>query len=443
MFPPLPSASNPYAAEAAGFASSAHAILNSLKAAHYQQQELQARQAQQAITQQHQDETERREAFNQGWVPAETQTPDPSGLIRRDSVPGQDPSRIETFGGRRFYKPTDVEAGKAYVPPEGSLMYNLHIANGWDGKTPVTAQQSHQLAMAVNEAESRLHEPFDIDTSGKFTGPDGKPVPVAIGRKTGKVTLLDLGGGNAAPAQDPEFDEHKGGAMPATAGMPGGPFAAAVPAQPAQPATQMSGGMPGGPFTAGAPAQPGAAPQIGFAVKPPAAKERKETPDDWIRMITDPATDPAEKKRAQAALDLARAPGTESDKDRDLTRQSLQADRAERRSEREETKTEGEKKTFRGIEATKQKAISDATKAYRKKLDTALTPEDKQSALDDFRSDLDEAQRAYENAGDIETGNRTPHDPWAQTYDPNAKKGGAKDPLGVRAKGKADPLGIR
>ena len=160
-------------------------------------------QAQQTATQQRQQQIDDMEnsraqfqALQDGWQKADVVTQDPSGLKRRGTVAGIDPNRIQTVGGTRMYKPTDLETGKTYVPPPGSLMYNLHMANGWDGKTPINPAQSHELAMAVNEATPK-DEASHIDVSGKFLDGEGNPVPVMIGDKTGTVRPLKLNGGAA------------------------------------------------------------------------------------------------------------------------------------------------------------------------------------------------------------------------------------------------------
>jgi hypothetical protein len=211
--------------------------------------------------------------------------------------------------------------------------------------------------------------------------------------------------------------------------------------------------MPQGAFAAPAQiAQPPAAPAVtptatakkpgpSFSVDKP--KPEKETPDDWIRIITDPKSKPDEVSRATAALKLARAPGTEADKDRDLTRAAIAGDRAERQKERKETRDEATKKTNRGIESAKAAGIAKANKAYKAASAIALTPEAKKAALTQLRSDLDEVQTDYETQVGIEQGTKPKHDPWAQTYDPEGGQGGKNDPLGIRGKGKPDPLGIR
>jgi len=297
---------------------------------------------------------------------------------------------------------------------------------------------------------------------GKKIAAENEPAAPAPGAGPGAPPPGGLPGG--------AFDASKVGA-PGGAGLGGmaqgwtaqGPFAA--PQQPAQPAPQMPpggaglGGMQQSAFAAPAQlAQPPAAPAVTPTAKPAPAsaaakkpgpsfsvekpKPEKETPDDWIRIITDPKSKPDEVSRATAALKLARAPGTEADKDRDLTRAAIAGDRAERRQERQETRDEAQKKTFRGIDTQYEKAKKAAVATYRKKLETAVTPDLKKSALDELRSDLDEAQSDYERAGDIETGNKTPHNTWGQTYDPEAR-GARSDPLGVRPKGKPDPAGVR
>jgi hypothetical protein len=432
------------------------------------QQATQQRLAAQAQAAQDQrDQTARYRALQAGWEPVQAETRMPGGMIDRTKPlnPNADPKRQKMMiGGQLMSKPTEVESGKAYIPKEGSLMYNLHMAQGWDGKSPVTASESHSLAMAVNEAESQLNEPVEIDATGRFRDADGNPAAVAIGKRTHTVQpLRNMRGGAAQPASG--------------AGLPGGAFdgAAAQPnAAPAQPASAFpftppdqaaaqtatpavptvptrptlkrrepgdaqGAGLPGGAFDGTAAPAPAGGP-FSFALPEKAAKEpRKETADDWVRIITDPESDPAEKTRATNALALWRAPGTESDKDRDLTRAAIAGDRAERRSERDQTRAEAQKKIFRGFEATKKKSIDTANKEYRKALAVAFTPEDKKAAADQLRSDVDDAQKEYEIAIGGETGQDVPHNNWAAGIQPEPD---AKDPAGLRKK-KADPLGIR
>jgi hypothetical protein len=332
----------------------------------------------------------------------------PTLMKKESQVPGGDPNAPDAVpatpagqtirepkSGVLHTNPTDLEKGKTFVP-QGQLADMLEMAGHERGK-PMTPADSHTLMEAINLAVPK-DEAVDLDTSGKFRDAQGNPVAVMIGKKTGKVRMLDLSGlgknGSASTAQS----------APGGGGLPGGAFDDnAVNAAPA------AGAQSGGPFS--------------FQL--PEKTERKETPDDWIRMITDPATDPKERARATAALELARKPGTESDKDRDLTRANLQADRAERMGERAQDRQEKLTATFRGFEKTKTKAIKDAVKEYRKSMATAITPEDKTAHLNQLRSDIDDAQKEYEGAIGDETGQTIPHSKWAQAYDPDAPGDGA------------------
>lgn len=334
-------------------------------------------------------------------------------------------------GGGDWYVPTAEEKAtkKAANDPEnfvptGQLGAALQAGGGWDGKKAMTPAQSHALMQSINIAQEQLKgEPFHIDLSGKFTGPDGKPAGVLIGEKTGKVRMLDLSGMNGAPAQP-------GAAGPATPGAAtGGPFDTSQ-AQSVAPGDtvdmQNRTQSPGYGFSPkqGAPGvkSPGASPNGAFTFKLPDKPEkepRKETADDWVRIMTDPASDPKEVTRATAALKLWRAPGTEADKDRHAAAADRAGDRAERKQERAETADEKKKATFRGIETVKRKALAEAQKTYRKSLETAIDPESKKAAAEQLRSDVNDAQNEYESSIGDETGNKISHNDWA--------KGVAKD----------------
>src|ERR1019366_9181205 len=139
---------------------------------------LQRQQAAQAATQQRQSLLDQMDVLGKGGIPAETITQDPSGLKIRQPNPaaGTDPSRMVTLGsGQKYYIPTSEEQGTTFVPV-GQLADHLEAAGHKRG-TPITPTDSFNTLRALNEAQP-TDEPYDIDTSGKFVGPDGKPVPV-------------------------------------------------------------------------------------------------------------------------------------------------------------------------------------------------------------------------------------------------------------------------
>lgn len=295
----------------------ASSLLNGLNAAANQQAQLQRQQQlnQQALD--HQAFVDHMDLINRGAVPVDVEKPSTTStgahFIDRTQTAAQGAGETitEPASGKRYYVPTqterDAQSGKTFVPT-GGLAEALKNGGAWDGKTPITQEASHSLMMALNEAQPK-DEPYDIDVSGKFRDAQGNPVPVAIGKKTKTVTMLNLGGGSQS-----------------NGGAPGGPFDSSDdPGQPGQPLQQA----------AQQPVQPGAA-QVGrglnFAPSEKAEKQpRKEDENDWIRIATDPTSDPQEVARANAALSLQRQmrPATDA-----------QANIAARAKEREQDKAE-------------------------------------------------------------------------------------------------------
>lgn len=260
-FPALPSGNNPSVSAASGYAGAAASVYNSLQSRLQQA----AQQHATLLRQKQVDEqtANQRDFENQlqmqkaGAIPANLP---PSGdrgtghdgvtLQRPESNPAVPENgkgqTLTSPRGDKYYMPTEQEQGKSFIPV-GGLAGALQGA-GWDGKTPITPEHSHSIMQALNEAQPK-DEPYDIDTSGKFVDAQGNPTPVAIGRKTGVVKILTMGGGAQTTA-----------ASPAQGGSPGGPFAG--PAQaPAGPPSLDS--YSNGPFTVGggqAPATPQGAP---------------------------------------------------------------------------------------------------------------------------------------------------------------------------------------
>ena len=286
-------------------------------------------------------------------------------------------------GQTPLYKPTEQESGKTYIP--GGQVAQIAKLAGWDGKTPVTADFSHALMLAYNEAQPK-DEPSHIDTSGKFLDKDGNPVPVMIGDKTGRVRLLDLSGVKNASAQP--------SAQPSTPGAAnGGPFdtsgAQTAPAPPA--AAQGTGASP---FT--------------FAPKEPADKSlhfEKDTDDEGN--VTTRAFDAATAELVSRRTE--KIGPKRKDPDAPAAPKPMSA----------ALKVQ--------IAKTKATALAKAETEYKKALSTAITPQDREDAAAERQASWRAAQDEYEQSISTATGQDVPHNPWAdggpvQTPPPAAAK---------------------
>ena len=448
-FPELPSGYNPSigaAAEAASAAGSAYnSLQNRLQAAANQQAQLyQQQQTAQQLAIQRQSQ-----ALQNGWVPvpapprvgaqpataavpagagpygapAQPGLPASPGLIDRTgnatapqqaptqqpSTPGAanggpfdtsgaqtspqaqtspysfDPARTVQFEGQApLYKPTEQESGKTYIP--GGQVAQIAKLAGWDGKTPVTADFSHALMLAYNEAQPK-DEPSHIDTSGKFLDKDGNPVPVMIGDKTGRVRLLDLSGVKNASAQP--------SAQPSTPGAAnGGPFDTSGAAPP-------SAGQPPA-------AQGGGASPLKFAPKEPADKSlhfEKDTDDEGN--VTTRAFDAATAELVSRRTE--KIGPKRKDPDAPAAPKPMSA----------ALKVQ--------IAKTKATALAKAETEYKKALSTAITPQDREDAAAERQASWRAAQDEYEQSISTATGQDVPHNPWAdggpvQTPPPAAAK---------------------
>ena len=226
--------------------SGAASLLNGLNNAANQQAQLQRQMGNAQAAQAQQGLKDEMEAFNQGWIPVAGpgDTGNQPGYVTKDpgaspSTPGntmpvlkgepshyqtdapapgamsngpdgtqygQQPapaaapsgrytSRMKQINGSWYYYPTDQEKGKNFIP-SGQLGDALKTA-GWDGKTPVTPEQSHSVMQALNEAQPK-DEPYEYDASGKYLdAKTGKPVPGFIGKKSKKFFPVDLSGGDS------------------------------------------------------------------------------------------------------------------------------------------------------------------------------------------------------------------------------------------------------
>ena len=407
--------------------------------------------------------------------------------------------RAMTPAGTSVYFPTDLEKGKELIPA-GQLGAVLQAGGAWDGKTPMTAAHSHQAMQALNEvAKMYADEGFEINTSGKFFDKDGNAVPVAIGKKSHKVTALDLSGLGGGAAQQPP-------AAPMGAGLPGGPFAA-----PAQPTAQapaatapMGAGSPNGPFRynensghyelVGGAAQPAAqAPATAPAVNgspggpfagPPTqapAQQPTATPASGALSFKLPEKEP---KAPRTRVDLTNfnqpvsvnedtneitpmklPPGVsramspaavEADKDRHA-RMAEMGDAAASRKDAASQRVQNELARHNDkLGDRKETAKKDFLRAIKDAENDANDPDAaKKEAAQTYKQDLQKAQTEYETNIGTTLQKPVAHNAWADQIDPatlpgvapKQTKGGnaapnRNDPAGVRAK-KPDPLGIR
>lgn len=313
------------------------ALLNGLNAAANQEADRQQRQAAAQAVQDHQNQQDIVQAMNAGWVLADAETRTPEGMIDRSkpSTPDQDPSRIQSIGGKRMYKPTDLQAGKAFVP-HGGLADALMQGGGWDGKTPLTDTQSHSLMMAINEAQPK-DERSVYDNSGKYIdAKTGKGVPGFIGEKTHKFFPIDLSGGGGSPQPGPAQAP-----APSSGGAPGGAF-------------DLTRGLTPTPAQPGA--QPGAAPagaDSAFSFAPP---EKPEKPD--VQSILPGQQGPnggvlVFDKNSQSVKEVPLPKGskatmtpaqTEADKDRHVRQSELQETRGARLSDAAQRRADAQSK---------------------------------------------------------------------------------------------------
>jgi hypothetical protein len=317
-FPALPSGSNPYVGAAASAAGSAASIYNSARnrKAAAQQQAAQAAEKQRtdAATAAQRDEADKLAIIRAGGQldttapyvpppgrptlmgtgPAAAAGAQGDGGAGSDAPPPKRPGQTITHGGETYYFPTEGEKEDAKLTdansfvPTGQLGAALESAGRAPGKRMKPAD-SHSLMMALNEAMPK-DEPWEIDTSGKFHDAQGNPAAVIIGKKTGKVRMLDLSaladsGGATAGAQPSgvatgglgsALDAAQAGDESAIAPQPGGRSAASQagvfelrpPAQqPAQPSQPVAAQPAGGP---------------GFALPPKADKPPKYTVNHYV-----------------------------------------------------------------------------------------------------------------------------------------------------------------
>lgn len=272
-------------------------------------------------------------------------------------------------GGGDWYVPTAEEKAtkKAENDPQnfvptGQLAQALQAGGGWDGKKPLTPTQSHALMQALNLAQPK-DEAFDIDTSGKFTDAQGRPAAVTIGKKTGKVRLLDLSGVAAAGAQPSQ----PGAAGPATPGAAtGGPFDTSQ-AQSSAPGDMDSMDREQSPGYGFSPKKgaPGAATNGPFSFAPPQKDERADTqsilpgqqgPNGGILVFNKDTKSVEEINVPKGSKGVMTAAQTEADKDRDALRREGAANRAENKATRADDKAQKHAESQGKVEESYAKA---------------------------------------------------------------------------------------
>jgi len=320
MFPQLPSGNNPSLGAAAGAGSGAASIFNSLQSALNQASQLKQRQQAEETARAHQAFEDKIKLVGLGArEDADTGSTHPNGPTLKLGDKDQDSARQsrkgttikDPQGGPDQYIPSkgekDAEAlndtNSIVAPPGSQLEAQLQEEAGIPAGTRIPhAALPHLMALHDKlhpKAPSETFEPFNIKVNGKEH--------TVMKGSRGTWKKFDP----SSAFNDPESGD--AGPQPVTSA-----FAAqekgAIP-----PGTQLSQGN-----------APGAAPGGVFSL--PEKAERKETADDWVRIMTDPSSDPKEVTRATAALKLWRAPGTEAQKDREIAMGRLAEDRATRLS---------------------------------------------------------------------------------------------------------------
>lgn len=210
-FPDLPSGNNPSLAALSGLASGAASLSNALtSAANQEAARVATKKAQDTADYQRgqqQDLTNQIELLKNNFVPAQTYAggydPPPSRptLMTPEDNPaaqGDGPTITDRNGQVWKQKTKDQLASEdpRNFVPSGQLADALKLS-GRDVTKPISPTDSHDILQSLNSAQEAMKgESYHIDTSGKFQDASGKPTPVMIGDKTGKVRLLDFGGTN-------------------------------------------------------------------------------------------------------------------------------------------------------------------------------------------------------------------------------------------------------
>jgi hypothetical protein len=399
-FPALPSGNNPYAAQAAGYASSAASVFNALNAAAQQHQARLDKQKQDDAAQARSDlqrafENENALRKEGGILNPNTGSTHPGApTLKRDDNPQpgdaapapQGPGQMvtEPVSGRQYYMPTASEKEQSalndtnsFVPTGqlGAMLQNAGVKPG----TRLKAADSHSILLALNEAQPK-DEPYDIDSSGKFQDAQGNPTAVMIGRKTGTVKMLNFGGQQQPRPQSAQAGDQY--AAPADGGAPGYDL------------SQIRGGQPGGAF---------------------ALPDKPDKPD--VSQIIPGQQGPnggmlIYDKNSQTAKEIPLPKGSKAVMT--AAQKEADADRHEREAERKDA-SKMKPAEARLIVKTKADALAKADAEYQKALTTAITPEDKKAAVAERQKGYQAAQNEYEESISAATGQQIPHNSWADT----------------------------
>lgn len=188
--------------------SAAASLLNGLNAAANQQTARDAtKKAQDAADYQRglqQDLTNALDLQKNNYVPATTRSSDASGVppgrptlaLPQDNPAAQGDGPTITDRNGQVWKQKSKDQLASEDPrnfvPTGQLASMLK-SGGRDVTKPISPTDAHDILQSLNLAQPK-DEDYEIDASGKFQGADGKPAAAMIGKKTGRVRLLDFGG---------------------------------------------------------------------------------------------------------------------------------------------------------------------------------------------------------------------------------------------------------
>lgn len=382
---------------AGGAASSASSIANALQAAVNQNNAQKRMKDEEKAVQGREEDNAYYHALENGWqdVPMAQQQPQAAApgrpTLQTPAQPGDtaaapvpqaiDPSRIKQIGRRAMYKPTDQETGKAFVPA-GQLGEALKTG-GWDGKTPITPEQSHSIMQALDAAQPK-DEPYEYDASGKYLdAATGKPVPGFIGKKTKKFYPVDMGQGGGTQASG----------TPGAA--PGGVFDTSRPFD-----------QTGQNDTAQVPSNGGAG--VTFSPKEKDEKTKNlhfETHTNDKGDVTTFGYDPETMELKSTHVAKGVGPQRRDPIDPNAPKPPKPMSPGDARQ----------------IVQNKAKALADAQKAYTKESSEAITDDDHKAANDNLRKGQQQAQLNYEQELSAATGKEIPHNNWAD--------GGATTPV--------------
>ncbi len=417
--PDLPSASNPYAGAAAGYASSASSLLNAFNSAARQAAQQQAAAARQkAIDEQAQaqkqfDNEEKIRAAggvsstieadgspsdsNTGRPTINTAKPQPRP---NPAAEGYGNPSVEPVSGRTYVFPSADQKNKTFVPT-GGLADALAASTNWDRKTPITATQAHEWLQAVDAAQPKNEPSTLVGQNGDIQDSDGNPVMGFVGHNTGKFTPINMSGGSA-----------------------GGPFDASASQGPQQPRPQsaQAGDQYNAPANAGPPgydlSQMGGGKQDGAFTFQPPQKADKPDVSQIIPNVQGPGGGPViYDKNSQSTKEVALPKGSKAVMT--PAQQEADKDRHEHEAERKDA-SKMKPAEARLIVKTKADGIAKADAEYRKATfaddptqQQILTPADWKQAIRERNKAYEAVQNEYEESLGAATGNEIPHNDWA------------------------------